>query len=102
MKEGISVTICCVVCHIELKNDDVIVLDDFYTLWHKHCFRPDISCSIDTDTYRNMISKYWFFRDRLLQYQALNNKKRIVSKKPLAYKGYVAGNKSQKYAKKAF
>ena len=30
--------LCCGACHVELKNDDQVVLDDLGTLRHKECY----------------------------------------------------------------
>ena len=30
--------VCCGACHVELKNDDLVVLDDLGILRHKQCY----------------------------------------------------------------
>jgi len=63
--------ICCAICHAELQDDESIVMDEVNGLRHKDCFdlEPDFTNPDfvkDTDTYKNLVEKYWFYRADLI------------------------------------
>lgn len=59
-------TICCVACNVPLKEDDVLILDDLYMLYHRHCFKLNFSNVISVDKYKNIKEKYLFYNEHLI------------------------------------
>ncbi|MBT2668941.1 hypothetical protein J7J00_26470 [Bacillus sp. ISL-4] len=63
--EVLDMAICCGECHVELKSDDYVTLDEFSTLRHTYCGYDLIAeLTKDIGTYRNIKTKYWFSGER--------------------------------------
>jgi hypothetical protein len=55
--------ICCGRCQIPLKDDDLLVLDEFNTLKHRGCYELGPDYIKDVDTFKNIKEKYDFLRE---------------------------------------
>lgn len=57
----------CSTCRKVFEDDDWVVLDFINTLYHRYCYGLELGDLVkDVDTYKDMIEKYWFFRDEEL------------------------------------
>jgi hypothetical protein len=60
----------CRVCRVELKNDDIVVLDDFAILRHKRCY--------DFEKYGHLI-------DSVGKFESVHGEKKAGAITPLCY-----------------
>lgn len=57
----VSMETCCGACHIKLKDEDVIAIDQLNTFYHLACANLPIELIEDVGLYKNM-QKYVFVR----------------------------------------
>jgi hypothetical protein len=50
--------ICCGVCYVELKKEDMLIMDDMNCLKHKDCYDLHTKFIKDEDTYQNIRKKF--------------------------------------------
>lgn len=53
----------CPECKLEVRDDDMIVLDEMNTINHKNCYKYAVKYIKDMGTYQEIINKYPFFRE---------------------------------------
>lgn len=53
----------CPECKLEVKDDDMVVLDETNTINHRNCYKYPVKYIKDIGTYREIIHKYLSFRE---------------------------------------
>ncbi|AST92993.1 hypothetical protein BC6307_17860 [Sutcliffiella cohnii] len=52
----------CGECTVELKHEDLVIMNQAHTLTHSHCYKQHGSYIKDTGTYEHIKNKYWFYK----------------------------------------
>ncbi|WP_026693888.1 hypothetical protein [Peribacillus kribbensis] len=58
--------LCCGFCHVELEDDDVVVLDEFNFVRHEECFDLPNHLIKGIDTLDNIRSRFGLFEKEYL------------------------------------
>jgi ribosomal protein S26 len=68
-------TICCNICHAPINDENSIIMDKSYTVYHRNCFcvTMDNYCKIvEIGSLENMKKKYSFLNDKVVKPTAIH------------------------------